>query len=127
MSTNFHGVGFVTDVIKCFCNRLRGDGGLCTHDITELTMRFGDDVEELVEKNTNSRECIESISWEDPRNIDATCFIGTIACNLDKLSDTEICDMLRNTIPHIKYDPGRFELYEESDKGKGARERTDSL
>ncbi len=55
------------------------------------------------------------------RTVPASNFVGTLAANVDngKLSDAEFRQMVRNTLPVVQYDSGRFELYEECDKGKG--------
>lgn len=54
------------------------------------------------------------------RTVSASCFVGTIAANVDnrKISDKEFRELVRNTLPIVQYDPGRFPLYEGRKKQK---------
>ena len=58
------------------------------------------------------------------RTVPASSFVGTLAVNVDNqnISNSEFRELVRNTLPIIIYTPGRYELYTDSDKGKGPKQ-----
>jgi len=58
---------------------------------------------------------------KNKRTVPASNFVDTVLANVDneKLSDKKFRQFIRNTLPIVIYDPGRFPLYGDSEKGKG--------